>query len=192
MAEKGEKQDDPGLKRDDSTNPARKPRLNLFQVGLIIMLAVIMLSIFLSENQKEITLNQFMEHLDEKGHVHWVRAEEEKYVGTMTIPTDYKSPLAPAPVEPPAEGKKGNLKTAPFGLPLPRGKTFSFTVTKTRNTDTDREIYKKLLAQKIPTQPTVSSGLWSMLFWVFPFFLIIFLWIWMMRQSGLKDIDREK
>ena len=95
MAEKGEKQEDPGLKQDDSPNPARKPRLNLFQIGLIIMLAVIMLSIFLSENQKEITLNQFMEHLDQKGHVHWIRAEEEKYVGTMTIPTDYKPATVP-------------------------------------------------------------------------------------------------
>ncbi len=182
MAEKGEKQEDPGLKQDDSPNPARKPRLNLFQVGLIIMLAVIMLSIFLSENQKEITLNQFIEHLDQDGHVHWVRAEEEKYVGTMTVPTDYKSTALP--VEPLVEDKKGSLKTAPFGRPLPRGKTFSFSVTKTRNTDTDREIFKKLVAQKIPTQPTVSSGLWNMLFWVFPFCLIIFLWIMMMRQSG--------
>ena len=153
MAEKGEKQEDPGLKQDDSPNPARKPRLNLFQIGLIIMLAVIMLSIFLSENQKEITLNQFMDHIVQKGHVHWVRAEEEKYVGTMTIPTDYKP--ATVPVEPSADDEKGSLKTAPFGRPLPRGKTFSFSVTKTRNTETDRDIHKKILAQEIPILPTV-------------------------------------
>ena len=181
MAEDSGKQEDPGLKQDDSAQPARKPRLNLFQVGLIIMLVVIMLSIFLSKKQNDLTLNQFMEHL-EKGHVHWVRSEDEEYVGAMTIPEDDKSSSTQAKSS--SESTKADLTRAPFGTELPKGKAFAFTTTKTRNDALNKVILDKLLEGKIPTQPTFSSGLWSMMFWIFPFCLIIFLWIWMMRQSG--------
>ncbi|MCH2365895.1 MAG: hypothetical protein MK554_01570 [Planctomycetes bacterium] len=94
MAENSDKREDPGLKQDDSGRPKRKPGLNIFQIGLIIMLAVIMLSIFLTKKQNEASYNEFREHLA-AGHVEWVQLEDEEFVGVMTIPKDYKSESVP-------------------------------------------------------------------------------------------------
>ena len=115
MAENSDKQEDPGLKQDDSGRPKRKSGLNLFQVGLIIMLAVIMLSIFLTKKQNEASYNEFREHLA-AGHVEWVQLEDEEFVGVMTIPKDYKSESVP----PDATGEnqennKPDIAHAPFG-----------------------------------------------------------------------------
>ena len=68
VAEKNDKQKASGLKPNDPGSPARKSGLNIFQIGLIAMLAVIMLSIFLSKNKNEADLNQFLEHHD-AGHL---------------------------------------------------------------------------------------------------------------------------
>ncbi|MCS5626546.1 MAG: hypothetical protein NZ935_03110, partial [Planctomycetes bacterium] len=126
MAEKNDKQEDSGLKPKDPDSPARKSGLNIFQIGLIAMLAVIMLSIFLSKNKNEADLNQFLEHL-EAGHLKWVQLEDEEFVGVMQIPDDYKSssvaPASKGETEKPKEGgnDKLDITRAPFVNKLPPG-----------------------------------------------------------------------
>jgi cell division protease FtsH len=190
VAEKNDKQEDSGLKPKDPGSPARKSRLNIFQIGLIAMLAVIMLSIFLSKNKNEADLNQFLEHL-EAGHLKWVQLEDEEFIGVMQIPADYK-PSAVAPEskdEAEKQKEDGNDKLditlAPFVNELPSGEPFRFTTPAIRNPQKRKEILDLLQEKNIPTKIVSSSGFWSsILIWVFPFGLIIFLWIMMMRQSG--------
>jgi len=187
VAENSDKQEDPGLKQDDSGRPKRKSGLNLFQVGLIIMLAVIMLSIFLTKKQNEASYNEFREHLA-AGHVEWVQLEDEEFVGVMTIPKDYKSESVP----PDATGEnqennKPDIAHAPFGGEigkLPKEESFRFTTTAIKNPQDRKEIMDLLKEKKIPTKITPPSGWSTMLVWMLPFFLILFLWIMMMRQSG--------
>ena len=187
MAENSDKREDPGLKQDDSGRPKRKPGLNIFQIGLIIMLAVIMLSIFLTKKQNEASYNEFREHLA-AGHVDWVQLEDEEFVGVMTIPKDYKSESVPPDDTGENRGDdKPDITRAPFGGEigkLPKEKSFRFTTTAIKNPQDRKEIMDLLKEKKIPTKITPPSGWSTMLFWMLPFFLILFLWIMMMRQSG--------
>ena len=187
MAENSDKREDPGLKQDDSGRPKRKPGLNIFQIGLIIMLAVIMLSIFLTKKQNEASYNEFREHLA-AGHVEWVQLEDEEFVGVMTIPKDYKSESVPPDDTGENRGDdKPDITRAPFGGEigkLPKEKSFRFTTTAIKNPQDRKEIMDLLKEKKIPTKITPPSGWSTMLFWMLPFFLILFLWIMMMRQSG--------
>ena len=112
--------------------------MNIFQIGLIAMLAVIMLSIFLSKNKNEAALNQFLEHLD-AGHLKWVQLEDEEFVGVMQIPDSYKpsaaTPASKGETEKPKEGgnDKLDITLAPFVNDLPSGEPFRFTTPAIRN-----------------------------------------------------------
>ena len=184
VADYRNKQEDPGLKQDDSGRPRRKSPLNLFQIGLIIMLAVIMLSIFMAKEQNEASYNEFKEHL-QAGHVSWVQIEDDEIVGVMNIPESYESALTPPETTGEDSGKKKpDITRAPFGGKLPKGK-FHFTTAAIKNPQDMKEILNLIEANKIPTKIAPSSGFWSsIIVWTLPFFLIVFLWIMMMRQSG--------
>ena len=188
MAENSDKQEDPGLKQDDSGRPKRKSGLNLFQIGLIILLAVIMLSYFLTKKQNEASYNEFKEHL-RAGHVDWVQLKDEEFVGVMTIPKGYESEsMSPETTGEDRGKKKPDITRAPFGGEigkLPRGEPFHFTTAAINNPQDRKAIMDLLDEKKVETKIDPSSGFWgSVVVWMLPFFLIVFLWIMMMRQSG--------
>ncbi len=169
----------------------KKFRFGLVYVVLLI-LAVVAVSEFLSARHNALSYDELLTHVD-AGRVQWIELGHDTYHGVLKFSD---ADLQEAGIDPnmtkeqwakTAEPRKARGKNDPtFGerIVVQPGEV-KFTVENPQGDRMRTQLVERLEAKDVKFDVKAPSGLFpSMLFWMLPFGLLIFVWFMMMRQSG--------